>query len=87
MQTKLIKIICKRAALMRAPYAQSSWTTNTSTIKKKSSSPSKTAISIPNKSILENDSNIKLVNKKKHIDDKDPKHDAEAERNEKNKLK
>ncbi|CAF3852104.1 unnamed protein product, partial [Rotaria sp. Silwood1] len=64
MQTKLIKIICKRAALMRAPYVQSSWTTNTSTIKKKSSSQSKTAISIPNKSILSNDSNIKLVNKK-----------------------
>ncbi|CAF1414365.1 unnamed protein product [Rotaria sp. Silwood1] len=34
MQTKLFETVCKRAALMRAPYAQSSWTNNTSTIKK-----------------------------------------------------
>ncbi|CAF3798923.1 unnamed protein product [Rotaria sp. Silwood1] len=67
MPTNLIKIVCKRAALMRAPYAQSSWTINTSTIKKKSSSRNKTAISIPNKSILSNDNNIKFVNKKRII--------------------
>ncbi|CAF3757299.1 unnamed protein product [Rotaria sp. Silwood1] len=64
MPTNLIKIVCKRAALMRAPYAQSSWTINTSTIKKKSSSRNKTAISIPKKTIPSNDNNIKLVNKK-----------------------
>ncbi|CAF3798906.1 unnamed protein product [Rotaria sp. Silwood1] len=69
MPTNLIKIVCKRAALMRAPYAQSSWTINTSTIKKKSSSRNKTAISIPTKSIPSNDNNIKLVNKKNIIND------------------
>ncbi|CAF3160977.1 unnamed protein product [Rotaria sp. Silwood2] len=69
MQTKLFETVCKRAAITRAPYAQSSWPTNTSTIKRKSSSQSKTGISIPNKSIPSNDTNIKLVNKKNIIND------------------
>jgi hypothetical protein len=41
-KTKLLKIVCKRAELMRAPYRASSWTCKTSRTDKKSLSVNKT---------------------------------------------
>ncbi|CAF4309918.1 unnamed protein product [Rotaria sp. Silwood2] len=75
METKLFKTVCKRAALMRAPYAQSSWTTNTSPIKKKKSTARcKKSISVANNT---NKNNNKLLNKKMDIVEQDPKQNAD----------
>ena len=43
-QTPLLKAVCKHAALMRAPYRQSSWTNKTCKINKKTSFVSKTGV-------------------------------------------
>ncbi len=41
-KTKLLKIVCKRAELMRAPYRGSSWTSKISRTDKKALSVNKT---------------------------------------------
>ncbi|CAF3778285.1 unnamed protein product [Rotaria sp. Silwood1] len=87
MQTKLIKMICKRAALMRAPYRQSSWTNNTSPTKQKLSSQSKTKSSVRTKSIESNNNKNKLVKKKAHMVDKDLKNNSGQETNTNNNIK
>ncbi|CAF4318385.1 unnamed protein product [Rotaria sp. Silwood2] len=85
MQTKLFKTVCKRAALMRAPYSQSSWTNNISPIKKKkSSSRSKKANNIPTKSIQTNNNKNKLINNKEDMASNNSKPDADGETNKKN---
>ena len=42
-QTNLLKQVCKRAAAMREPYRQSSWSIKTNRVAKKSPSATKTA--------------------------------------------
>ncbi|CAF2950654.1 unnamed protein product [Rotaria sp. Silwood2] len=88
METKLFKLVSKRAALMRAPYAQSSWTINTSTIKKKKSTPqNKTLKSVPkkkkNNNNNNNNNNINLLSKNIDIDSKDRKENVDDETNKK----
>ncbi|CAF1237177.1 unnamed protein product [Rotaria sp. Silwood1] len=50
-QTQLLKNVCKRAELMRAPYRQSSWTNETQQTKKKSSLPGNQRVNFQSKSI------------------------------------
>ncbi|CAF4694973.1 unnamed protein product [Rotaria sp. Silwood1] len=80
-------MICKRAALMRAPYRQSSWTNNTSPTKQKLSSQSKTKSSVRTKSIESNNNKNKLVKKKAHMVDKDLKNNSGQETNTNNNIK
>ena len=49
LQTKLIRDVCKRAAAKRAPYRHSSYTNKTVTIKKKTSSQTKTKVNVQSK--------------------------------------
>jgi hypothetical protein len=46
-QTKLLKLVCKRAELLRAPYRVSSWATKISQKDKKSSIIKQTQKKIP----------------------------------------
>ncbi|CAF5012401.1 unnamed protein product, partial [Rotaria sp. Silwood1] len=50
-QTQLLKNVCKRAELMRAPYRQSSWTNNTQQTKKKSPLASNSRVNFKSKPI------------------------------------
>ncbi|CAF1420463.1 unnamed protein product [Rotaria sordida] len=74
-QTKLLKTVCKHAAIMRAPYCQSSWTSNSNKTTKKSSIENTTGKKFSSKVInlgtskVHSDVAIKLNNIIKNLQD------------------
>ncbi|CAF3677297.1 unnamed protein product [Rotaria sp. Silwood1] len=80
-QTQLLKNVCKRAELMRAPYRQSSWTNETQQTKKKSSLPGNQRVNFQSKSIDSHVRKTSSLGEKEQTDVKQHKQDSSEQAN------
>ncbi|CAF3677451.1 unnamed protein product [Rotaria sp. Silwood1] len=80
-QTQLLKNVCKRAELMRAPYRQSSWTNNTQQTKKKSPLASNSRVNFKSKPINSHVRKTSSLGEKEQTDVKQQKQDSSEQAN------